>query len=148
MHTGGPWGTLGSIEVFDMSEAQAQVSESLNKPVVESTETPAPVAPAVAASEGGYTTSRLEATLLRFGTLGELMALFIRAKRWWMLARGSLVCRPPMQAAPGDEPVHPGRQEAGGEDAGGEAGGEDDDAPRRRRPRHGRALRRARGFPA
>ncbi|MDP6932298.1 MAG: DUF5989 family protein [Myxococcota bacterium] len=68
-----------------MSEVQAQASESLNQPVVESTETPAPVAPAVGASDGSYTTGRLEATLLRFGTLGELMALFVRAKRWWML---------------------------------------------------------------
>ena len=29
--------------------------------------------------------SRLERTLLRFGTIGELMALLVRGGRWWML---------------------------------------------------------------
>jgi hypothetical protein len=29
--------------------------------------------------------SRLETTLLRFGTIGELMALLVRGGRWWML---------------------------------------------------------------
>jgi len=29
--------------------------------------------------------SRLEQTLLRFGTIGELMSLLVRGGRWWML---------------------------------------------------------------
>ncbi|MFT4976251.1 MAG: hypothetical protein ACI8S6_002147 [Myxococcota bacterium] len=32
-----------------------------------------------------YTPGRLEAMLLRLGTVGELMALLVRGGRWWML---------------------------------------------------------------
>ena len=40
-----------------------------------------------------YTPTRLETFLLRLGTVGELLALFLRGKRWWMLPLvGLLVC--------------------------------------------------------
>jgi hypothetical protein len=32
-----------------------------------------------------YSPGRLESLLLRLGTVGELLALFLRGKRWWML---------------------------------------------------------------
>lgn len=32
-----------------------------------------------------YAPGRLEALLLRLGTVGELMALLVRGGRWWML---------------------------------------------------------------
>ena len=32
-----------------------------------------------------YTPGRLEAFLMRMGTIGELMALMVRGGRWWML---------------------------------------------------------------
>lgn len=32
-----------------------------------------------------YTPSRLEALLMRLGTIGELLALMVRGGRWWML---------------------------------------------------------------
>jgi hypothetical protein len=31
------------------------------------------------------TTGRIERTLLRMGTVGELLALFMRGSRWWMM---------------------------------------------------------------
>jgi hypothetical protein len=36
-------------------------------------------------AEPAYTPGRLERTLLRFGTAGELMALLWKGGRWWML---------------------------------------------------------------
>ena len=35
--------------------------------------------------EQEYTPGRLEALLMRLGTIGELMALLVRGGRWWML---------------------------------------------------------------
>ena len=42
-------------------------------------------APPPNGSPSPYSPGRLEALLLRLGTVGELLALFLRGKRWWML---------------------------------------------------------------
>lgn len=36
-------------------------------------------------NERSYQPSRVETWLLRFGTAGELIAMFARGGRWWML---------------------------------------------------------------
>ena len=35
--------------------------------------------------EEGYNPSRMESFLMRMGTAGELLSMFVRGGRWWML---------------------------------------------------------------
>jgi hypothetical protein len=45
----------------------------------------APTFTSQAADVGRHDAGRLERTLMRFGTIGELMAMLVRGGRWWMV---------------------------------------------------------------
>ena len=45
----------------------------------------APISPSRSVDAGRHDAGRLERTLMRFGTIGELMAMLVRGGRWWMV---------------------------------------------------------------